>query len=329
MESLRVIGLIIRDLWNTADRLFRLAILVTGLWFATVVAVGMFGVRSLSASLTIMPVVAFFLAIVGNGKIGTRVPFTTRRIGIPKLSPLALLVGSKIPVVQDVLKAFYSLIAFQLLFGIYVAVVPVYRDPTWFAILVGVFSAMVFVLWGIENDLQGPLFTLLLLLFLGITVYFFFAGDSKKTQAGTGGTGVERVAVRHTPTLPKQREITGTYPLPPSEWVRVEFQPVLPEDVTVEEAEELTNRWERDQCYYRFERPRGTRMSYDFERAKDIHAVRSGSAESKNLRLLPRERTFRIRLDESEGANVKVLLYSGGSISLAREDGSPIPPKGE
>lgn len=171
----RKVGLMFGELWHTANVWLRSAIAFVVVWPIVLALVALADVKPLSALVGWLPFLALVCVLVFNvfppAVFGAATLIERLAGRIPVIGPN---IGSVVKeTVGSALRGFYTLLAAELLAGIYFTFVPVGNAPEMVPVIFLVFTAIVFVYLGAQNLLTPYLFTGLVMLFIGITVSFF------------------------------------------------------------------------------------------------------------------------------------------------------------
>jgi len=161
MPTLQALTSVLNRLWKTGNLWARWAIALTAGWPPVLALVGMIGVQPLTAFLGLIPVVALVFVLVA----------WTDPLVIPIL---AITQGGRTG-----LQWISTVLAGELLLGVYFALVPVSAEPSLVPLLLLASAALLFLSLGVKFQGHGFVRAALIVLILAITAAFVAGGSDQ------------------------------------------------------------------------------------------------------------------------------------------------------
>lgn len=161
MNTLAELWAIFVALWNTGNRIARAAILLIVLWPALVAVIALIGFPAITSIVALVPVMAIALSIVAA------------------IDPIVIAVIAAFKKGRTVFTWIATIIAMELVLGVYFSVVPIWNDRGLVPVVVLVAVAMFFLAVGVKGKTQKTAIGVMFVIIVILTAIFFLGGREK------------------------------------------------------------------------------------------------------------------------------------------------------
>ena len=161
MNTLQELWAIFVALWNTGNRIARATILFIVLWPILVCVVALMGSSTATSIAALIPVAAIAFSIVAA------------------LDPIVIAVIAAFKKGRAVLTWIVTIIAAELVLGVYFSIVPVWNDRGLVPVVVLVAVAIFFLAVGTKGKIQKTAISAMTLIVIILTIIFFLGGRDK------------------------------------------------------------------------------------------------------------------------------------------------------
>jgi hypothetical protein len=189
MNTLQKLWAMFIVLWNTGNRIARAAILLIVLWPVLVGVVALMGSPTITSIVALMPIAAIAFSIVAA------------------LDPIVIAVVAAFKKGRTVLTWIATIIAAELVLGVYFSIVPVWNDRGLVPVVVLVAVAIFFLAVGTKGKIQKTAISAMTLIIIILTIIFFLGGRDKAAGKLEPKPPAEKIAGAPTATE------VATYPL--------------------------------------------------------------------------------------------------------------------
>ncbi len=161
MNTLQELWAIFVALWNTGNRIARAAILLIVLWPILICGVALIGSPAVTSIAALIPVVAIAFSIIAA------------------IDPIIIAVVAAFKKGRTVLAWIATIIAAELVLGVYFSIVPVWNDRGLVPVVVLVAVAIFFLAIGTKGRIQKTAISAMALIAIILTIIFFLGGRDK------------------------------------------------------------------------------------------------------------------------------------------------------
>lgn len=193
MNTLQELWAIFVALWNTGNRIARAAILLIVLWPVLVAVTALVGFPTITSIVALTPVMAIAFSIIAA------------------IDPIVIAVIATFKKGRTIFTWIATIIAAELVLGVYFSIVPVWNDRGLVPVVVLIAVTMFFLAIGIKGKIQKTAISAMIFIIIVLTAIFFLGGREK--AAAKFESAPTKTSTTTTPAMPDYQlcAINGEY----------------------------------------------------------------------------------------------------------------------